>query len=116
MTNLEELKGIKIAVVTPYEAMSLKALGMTPVGMGPGDMYTSVERGVVDAVSGDFNQDFIWKLFEVTNYRTDNVDITQRVAPIIMNIETYETLPADLKKIFDEVTDGMALSKSMNEA
>ena len=116
MTTLEELKGIKLAVVTPYEAMSATALEMVPVSMGPTEMYTSVERGVVDAVSGDFNQNFIWKIFEITKYRTDNVDITQRVAPVIMNIETYESLPADLKGIFNDVTDGMALSKSINEA
>lgn len=116
MTNLEELKGIKIAVVTPWEAMSLTELGMTPVSMGPTEMYTAVERGVVDAASGDFNQDFIWKIYEITKYRTGNVDITQRVSPIIMNIETYENLPADLKGIFDEVTNGLTRSKIVGEA
>ncbi len=116
MTTLDELKGIKIAVVTPWEAKSLTELGMVPVSMGPTEMYTSVERGVVDAASGDFNQDFIWKIYEITKYRTGNVEITQRVSPIIMNIETYKNLPADLKPIFDEVTDGLALSKRVGEA
>jgi TRAP-type C4-dicarboxylate transport system substrate-binding protein len=116
MTSLEELKGIKIAVVTPWEAMSMTELGMVPVSMGPTEMYTAVERGVVDAASGDFNQDFIWKIYEITKYRTGNVEITQRVSPIIMNIETYENLPADLKPIFDEVTNGLVLSKTVGEA
>jgi TRAP-type C4-dicarboxylate transport system substrate-binding protein len=111
MTNLDELKGIKIAVVTPWEAMSFTELGMVPVSMGPTEMYTAVERGVVDAASGDFNQDFIWKIYEITKYRTGNVELTQRVSPIIMNIETYENLPADLKPIFDEVTDGLRWSR-----
>jgi TRAP-type C4-dicarboxylate transport system substrate-binding protein len=79
-------------------------------------MYTATERGVVDAASGDFNQDFIWKIYEITKYRTGNVEITQRVSPIIMNINTYNNLPADIKPIFDKVTDGLARSKSVGEA
>lgn len=116
MRNLDELKAVKIAAVTPYEIMSLKALGMTPVSMGPTEMYTALERGIVDAASGDFNQDFIWKLYEITKYRTDNIDITVRVSPIIMNIKMYNDLPDDLKKIFDEVTDGLRWSKQSGEA
>ncbi len=111
LQKLDDLKGQKVAIVTPWEALSLKALGMTPVGMPPTEMFTALERGVVDAASGDFNQAFIWKHFEITKYRTDNVDITARVSPIIMNIKTYNNLPDDLKKIFDKTTNGLEMSK-----
>ena len=80
MQTLEDLKGIKIAVVTPWEAMSVTELGMTPVSMGPTEMYTSIAEKIVDAASGDFNQDFIWKIYEITEYRTGNVDITEGLA------------------------------------
>jgi TRAP-type C4-dicarboxylate transport system substrate-binding protein len=116
MQTLDDLQGLKVAVVTPWEAKSLAALGMVPVSMAPTEMYTALERGTVDAASGDFNQAFIWKHFEITKYRTANVEITQRVSPIIMNIETYENLPKDLKKIFDEVTDGFRWSQQTGEA
>ena len=116
MEKLEDLDGIKVAIVTPWEAKSLAALGMVPVGMAPTEMYTALERGTVDAASGDFNQAFIWKHFEITKYRTGNLNITQRVSPIIMNNDTYENLPADLKTIFDNVTDGLKWSKQTGEA
>ena len=116
MQTLADLKGQKVAIVTPWEAKSMTALGMVPVSMPPTEMYTATERGVVDAASGDFNQDFIWKIYEITKYRTGNVDITQRVSPIIMNVNTYNNLPADLKSIFDKVTNGLTRSKIVGEA
>jgi len=111
MQTLADLQGVKIACVTPYEVLSWKALGATPVSMGPTEMFTALERGVVDAASGDFNQAFIWKHFEITKFRTDNIDITARVSPIIMNKKTIENLPSDLKPIFEKVTDGARWSK-----
>ncbi|MFC1846275.1 TRAP transporter substrate-binding protein DctP [Chloroflexota bacterium] len=111
MQTMDDLKGVKIACVTPYEVMSWKALGATPVSMGPTEMFTALERGVVDAASGDFNQAFIWKHFEITKYRTDNIDITARVSPIIMNKKTIASIPSDLRPIFDKVTDGARWSK-----
>ena len=116
MHTLDELKGLRIGCVTPREAASLKLLGATPVALPMPDHYTALERGVIDGTSNDFNADFIWKTYEVTKYRTDNADITQRDCPIIMNIKTYNSLPADLKTIFDQVTDGLALSKKVNAA
>jgi TRAP-type C4-dicarboxylate transport system substrate-binding protein len=116
MQNLDDLKGQKVAIVTPWEAKSMEALGMVPVSMPPTEMYTATERGVVDASSGDFNQAFIWKIYEITKYRTGNVEITQRVSPIIMNLNTYNNLPDDLKKIFDEKTDGLTWCKRSGEA
>jgi len=116
MQTLADLQGLKMAVVTGWEAKSVAALGITPVSMPPTEMYTALERGVVDAASGDFNQAFIWKFYELTKYRTDNVDITVRVSPVIMNLNTYNKFPEDIKKIFDQVTDGLRWSKQTGQA
>jgi TRAP-type C4-dicarboxylate transport system substrate-binding protein len=116
MQTLADLQGIKMAAVTKWEIESLKALGIVPVSMPPTEMYTALERGVVDAASGDFNQAFVWKFYELTKYRTDNVDITVRVSPVIMNSNTYNNLPADIKPIFDQVTDGLRMSKEVGQA
>jgi TRAP-type C4-dicarboxylate transport system substrate-binding protein len=116
MHTLDDLKGLRVACVTPREAASLKLLGATPVNMPMPEHFTAQERGVVDATSNDFNADFIWKIFEITKYRTDNVDITQRDCPIIMNMKTYDSLPSDLKATFDQLTDGLTMSKKVAAA
>ncbi len=116
MEKLADLANQKVAVVIPSEAESTKLLGMTPVSTNPTEMYTLLERGVVDAAVGDFNQAFIWKFFEITKYRTDNIDLSVKVSPVIMNIKTYESFPDDLKAIFDEVSDGLKMSQRAGAA
>jgi len=116
MEKKADLANQKVAIVIPSEAESTRMLGMTPVSTIPTEMYTLLERGVVDAAVGDFNQAFIWKLFEITKYRTGNIDLSVKISPVIMNMKTYEDLPEDLKPIFDEVTDGLKMSQRAGAA
>ena len=114
--TLEDLKGLKIFCVGPWECLGLKLLGATPVSMNPGERYTACERGILDGTSDDFNALYSWKVYEVTKYRTDNFNFITRNTPCIMNIESYEALPADLKAIFDKTTDMMEMTKRTNAA
>lgn len=48
--SLEDLKGVKVRV-TGYEATNaLKAYGVVPIRISSSELYTSLQRGVVDAV------------------------------------------------------------------
>jgi TRAP-type C4-dicarboxylate transport system substrate-binding protein len=115
VNTMEDLKNKKIGATPKMEVLAWDALGMTVVPVLVTELYHALETGVIEAASGDFNQAYLWKLFEVTEYRTGNTIGTMRGFPTLMNIEAYESLPADIKQEFDILTDPMAYTKRNNE-
>lgn len=67
VTKLEDLKGLRIRS-TGMSAEMVKALGGTPVAMGMGDAYQSLQKGVVDGSAHPMEANGGWKLGEVTKY------------------------------------------------
>jgi TRAP-type C4-dicarboxylate transport system substrate-binding protein len=113
--TLEDLKGHKIQASPKMEVLAWDALGMVPVPLMVTETYHALETGVVEASSGDFNQAYLWKLYEVTKYRTGNTIGTMRGFPTLMNVDSYNKLPADIKQEFDRLTDPMVFTKMNDE-
>jgi TRAP-type transport system periplasmic protein len=113
---IKDLNGVKIAVDVREELEAFKLLGAVPVIVAGGDKYVSLQTNVVTASTQNFNGSKTWKTFEVTKYVTENVDISYRNCPTVINLNTYNSFPADIKKIFDELSDGAARSKRAAEA
>jgi len=113
--TLEDLKGHKIQASPKMEVLAWNALGMTVVPLMVTETYQALETGVVEASSGDFNQMYLWKLYEVTEYRCGNTIGTMRGFPTLMNIVAYDKLPWDVKREFDKLTDPMEYTKRNNE-
>ena len=57
---------------------------------------------------------FLWKLYEVCKHITVNVGMRGRGFPTLLNIESYNNLPEDVQKIFDELTDPMEQTMLVN--
>jgi TRAP-type C4-dicarboxylate transport system substrate-binding protein len=68
------------------------------------EVYTGLERGTLDGQWQNYNGGKTWKTFEVTKYRTENVKISSHQSLIIMNLDRYNSLPADIKSAIDETT------------
>ena len=69
----------------------------------------------MDAVTREWEGAFVWKFYEVTKYRTDiaqGLSVAQFV--VSMNWDTWNSLPPDVQKIFEELT-GPNMSKSCGE-
>jgi TRAP-type C4-dicarboxylate transport system substrate-binding protein len=113
--KLEDLKDKKIAASVKMEILAWEALGMVPVPLMVTEQYQAIETGVVEASSGDFNQMYLWKLYEVTEYRCGNTIGTMRGFPTLMSVESYDKLPWDIKREFDRLTDPMEYTKRNNE-
>jgi TRAP-type transport system periplasmic protein len=109
--TLDDLKGLKVGTETREEAKAFELFGASPVTVAGGEKYTSLERNVIDSSGQNFNGSRIWKTYQVATSFTENVDISFRVCPIAINLESYNNLPEDLKAIFDEATDGEAVSR-----
>ena len=46
ITDLDQIKGVRMRAPTPSVTAMLEAMGATPVGMPPTQVYESAERGV----------------------------------------------------------------------
>lgn len=102
--TLEDLKGMKFGDTEPIPAKTSTAMGAVPVILMETEIYTGLERGMLDGRWQEYNGLKTWKCGEVTKYRTDNVRIFTHQNIIGMNIDKYNSLPGDIKKVIDENT------------
>jgi TRAP-type C4-dicarboxylate transport system substrate-binding protein len=109
------LAGMKVRATLPYHPM-VKALGGVPVVMGGGEVYSALEKGVIDAAA--------WGLTGVANLKWDEV-AKYLVRPtfgsasmlLLMNQKSWAALtPAEQKILSDEAQKIEAASlKRFNE-
>jgi TRAP-type C4-dicarboxylate transport system substrate-binding protein len=103
--KLEDLKGMKIRA-TGLSAKIVKALGGVPVAMPQGGTYEALKKGVVEGTFGPMEVLKGWKQAEVIKYTTECYSIGYTTTFfVVMNLDKWNALPADIKKIFDEVSD-----------
>ena len=103
--KLEDLKGMKIRA-TGLSAKIVKALGGVPVAMPQGGTYEALKKGVVEGTFGPMEVLKGWKQAEVIKYTTECYSVGYTTTFfVVMNLDKWNALPADIKKIFDEVSD-----------
>ena len=103
--NAADLKGMKLRAAGTGVPV-LKALGAAPVGMPMPDVPQAVQTGVIDGTmtSREVLQDF--KLAGSLKYVTDYPTVVVTFAAV-MDRKRWEKLPADVKKVIDELAAEM---------
>jgi TRAP-type transport system periplasmic protein len=103
--KLEDLKGMKIRA-TGLSAKIVKALGGVPVAMPQGGTYEALKKGVVEGTFGPMEVLKGWKQAEVIKYTTECYSVGYTTTFfVVMNLDKWNALPADVKTVFDEVSD-----------
>ena len=110
--KLEDLKGMKIRTPSAMIGELIKNWGGVPVAMPAPDVYMSLERGVIDSIFLDPLTLMGLKINEVTKYHT-RVGISTTVLFFAMNKKTWDSLPSDVQKVFDELS-GEHLGADLN--
>lgn len=94
----EDMKGVKIRVMSKVAVNSMNALGANGVPIPWGELYTSLQTGVVDAAENNPPSIIAGKHYEVckfysltSHFRTPDI--------FIMSEKVYQSLPEDLQKI-----------------
>ncbi|MDI1345945.1 MAG: TRAP transporter substrate-binding protein DctP, partial [Pseudolabrys sp.] len=101
ITDLDQLKGVRVRAPTPSVTAMLNAIGATPVGMPPGQIYESAERGVIDGNVMPWGPVGAFKLYEVfKNHLNARIDAVAMYT--LMNEARYKSLPPDIRKLFDD--------------
>lgn len=101
--TLADMKGLKLRG-TGRVADIVKALGATPIPLEMADMYDSMSRGVVGGVLISTNILKDWKIGELVKYCTPSWKLgSVYTFYVVMNKNKWNSLPEDIKKIFNEV-------------
>jgi TRAP-type transport system periplasmic protein len=104
INKLEDLKGLKIRVQGPAEAI-VKALGAVPVALPVTETYDAVQKGLVDGILLPMEALLNYRLAEVTTYTTKNYGATTTsIGLYLMNKQKWDSLPPDIQKVFTEVS------------
>jgi len=96
-----DLKGQRIRRPSAIAGDIIEAAGGTPVGLPVTDVYTSLQRGVLDGLSLPWDAMGSFKLTELANTHT-NIPFYSSAIVVTMNKGKYDNLPQDLKQVIDD--------------
>ena len=92
-----DLTGLKIRI-TPVYRDFFQAMGATVMQTAPGEVYTALERGVVDGYGWPINGIFDFNWHEKTRFRVDPGFYNAEVS-LVMNLDKWKALSAAQKDL-----------------
>lgn len=101
VTGLEDIKGLKLFAATPIVQQRVKQWGGTPVQVPMTELYSALQKGILDGILLNYNVHQIFKLAEVLRYAT--LPGTGAVVNVfILNKNTFKKLPPEGQKFIME--------------
>jgi TRAP-type C4-dicarboxylate transport system substrate-binding protein len=97
-----DIKGLKIRSQNAENYINtLNELGLSAIPMSAGEIFTALQQGTIDGISGISMMITNEHYYEVLKYYVD-VNAFANYHMIVVNDGFYQGLPDDLKPIFDE--------------
>ncbi|WP_432696650.1 TRAP transporter substrate-binding protein [Marinobacterium sp. YM272] len=107
----EDLEGLKIRVSGAMTGKLIEAYGATPVQMSAGEIYNSLQTGLIDGVATGASAINDFKLDEVATTYTVGAPLGHIMFYLVMNQKKYDSLSDEQKAAID-ASSGRELSKS----
>jgi tripartite ATP-independent transporter DctP family solute receptor len=99
-----DMKGLKIRVMeNKIHQAAFRQIGADAIPMAWGEVFTSLQQGLLDAQENPTPIVYAFKLYEVQKY----LSLTGHFyspAPVLLSKRTWDRLPADLQKIVYDTT------------
>jgi len=96
----DDFKGLKIRTMPDSVLVdSITSLGCMGVAMGPGELYSAVQQGVIDGISTAPQFLNVLKIHEVAKFYTD-LKLHATPAIFFVSMKFWNQLSPDLQKIF----------------
>jgi TRAP-type C4-dicarboxylate transport system substrate-binding protein len=96
-----DLTGMKIRVSAVYTAI-VKALNGTPVAMPPADVYSALERGVVDGLGWTYAGTLDYGFPEIAKYVIDRPFYSIN-STILVNKAAWDKIPQNLREQLEKI-------------
>ncbi|MBJ3775019.1 TRAP transporter substrate-binding protein [Acuticoccus mangrovi] len=110
VTRPEDLRGLRLRFPTAAGRAMIEALGGTPVGLPPGEVYENAEKGVIDGAVFTWETMASFNLAEVMKHHLD-AGAYVTTFWFAMNEDTYESLPDDVKQCVDDLSGDALAAK-----
>lgn len=94
-----DLTGLKIRI-TPVYRDFFQAMGASVMTTAPGEVYTALERGVIDGYGWPIHALFDLNWQEKTKYRVDPGFYNAEVS-LVMNLDKYKSLPPKVREYLE---------------
>jgi tripartite ATP-independent transporter DctP family solute receptor len=98
--SIDDMKGLKIRTIqTTIYVKAVELMGASPTPMAFGEVYTSLQTGVIDGYEHDANVTLSQKFYEVSKYMA----MTQHISGVLTltaSAKAIDTLPAEIKTAF----------------
>ncbi len=101
--SLSGLENTDVRAFGDFMPRAMQAVGMNPVSVLPEEWYESLQRGVVDYMVMAVDAAVSANLHEVGNNLCTATLGTIIGPQVFMNLELWESLPADIQQVFIEV-------------
>ncbi|WP_353181071.1 TRAP transporter substrate-binding protein DctP [Bosea sp. (in: a-proteobacteria)] len=101
--SMADFKGLRIRSYGIALPAMLEAIGAVPVSMADVDGYEALSNGILDCSPGDPPLTVGWKWADVAKYYIDVPMGASWGHIFVMNLDRYNALPPDLKKIIDDM-------------
>lgn len=103
ITNLEDLKGLRVRTSSKMVSAMLKFLGAKPVGLPPAAIYENLDNNAVDGAVTSWSLVDLLNLNDLVKYHTDAHAYTVSFF-VVMNKLKYDALPEFVRKVIDDMS------------
>lgn len=108
VTTMDDIDGLVVRSAGGYTSETVKAIGGTPEVVQTGDIYSSLDQGIVDADVTHASSLADNNLHEVLDYTITNINLGGISLNWFMNQDYYENLPSKLQDTMWEAADEVA--------
>jgi len=107
--TVEDLEGLKVRAPQGMVYNIFEKAGATPVNLPSSEVYTALEKGVIDAADNTvFATNYEQGLYDFAPYPTYPGFHSLPMVAVSLNKEIWDGLPEDLKAILETSVDSMA--------
>lgn len=99
--TVNDLKGMLIRAAGPAQSQYINSIGASAQSMSTTEVYEALQKGVVEGCTNDLHNIDCFSLYEVIKY-TMSYPVNVTTCFLLMNKDKYNSLPDDVKKVFDE--------------
>ncbi|MDO9534249.1 MAG: TRAP transporter substrate-binding protein [Bacillota bacterium] len=104
VSKLADLSGLQMRTVGGT-VPSMTALGVTPVSMPMSEAYLALDSGLLNGILAPTDTLKGFKLAEVLKYVTKTPFLYNIIFMKVMNLDTWNSFPADIQKVFNELNE-----------
>jgi TRAP-type C4-dicarboxylate transport system substrate-binding protein len=94
--DVDDLKGLKIRVLSGPQTDTLKALGAVPMLVAAPELYTSMQKGTIDGQATTWGMMEIFNTYEVIKY-VNEMPLFYAYMSLVMNKQKFERMPKDIQ-------------------